>query len=121
MLNLSGFYRDYDHVAKAKAYHNLVRKKITDKNGNIRTVYVMAIPKKTEHDGRSNGGGTNDELDIKKKELLNKVSGLVSKKKKLYSNIDIESPMSDDEKKLDKEIANIYSEINQIIREKRGM
>lgn len=43
------------------------------------------------------------------------------KKKKLYSNMDIESPMSNDEKQLDKEIADIFSKINQIVLRKREL
>jgi hypothetical protein len=53
--------------------------------------------------------------------LLKKVSDLVAKKKKLYSNVDISSPMSAEEKKLDKEIADAFSQINQLIKQKRDM
>ena len=40
---------------------------------------------------------------------------LVALKKKLYGKMDIESPMSEDEKKLNKEVAATFSAINQII------
>ena len=54
-----------------------------------------------------------------KTELIEKVMILTATKKKLYSNMNIETPMNNDEKNLNKEIANIYSRINQIIRENR--
>jgi len=65
---------------------------------------------------------TNDvikDLDRVKSDLLKKVEVLVAKKKKLYSNVDIESPMSADEKKLDKDIADLFSQINQLVLQKR--
>lgn len=61
------------------------------------------------------------DLDKVKNDLLKKVEILVAKKKKLYSNVDIESPMSADEKKLDKEIADLFSQIQQLIRQKRSI
>jgi len=61
-----------------------------------------------------------DELNSRKEKLMIDVDKLVKKKKKLYSNMDITSPMSIEEKSLTKEIANIYSEINTIILEKRN-
>ena len=64
---------------------------------------------------------TTFELDTKKAELLNKANELTSLKKKLYSNIDIESPMSKEEKELNNKIASIYSQINQIVIEKRKL
>ena len=59
------------------------------------------------------------DLDKVKNDLLKKVDVLVAKKKKLYSDVDIESPMSADEKKLDKEIADLFSQINQLVLQKR--
>jgi hypothetical protein len=61
------------------------------------------------------------DLDKVKNDLLKKVDVLVAKKKKLYSNVDIESPMSADEKKLDKEIADLFSQINQLVLQKRSL
>ena len=58
-------------------------------------------------------------LDDRKKYLLDKVEGLVAIKKGLYSNIDIQSPVSAEEKKLNDEISSIYSEINSIVSKKR--
>jgi hypothetical protein len=45
------------------------------------------------------------DLDKVRNDLIKKVDVLIAKKKKLYSNMDIESPMSADEKKLNKDIA----------------
>ena len=59
------------------------------------------------------------DLDKVKTDLLKKADILIAKKKKLYSNVDIESPMSADEKKLNKEIADLFSEIQQLILQKR--
>jgi len=51
--------------------------------------------------------------------LIKKVDVLIAKKKKLYSNVDITTPMSADEKQLDKDIQSIFSQIQQIIQQKR--
>ena len=61
------------------------------------------------------------DLDKEKNDLLKKVDVLVAKKKKLYSDVDIESPMSSDEKKLDKDIADLFSQINQLVLQKRSL
>jgi predicted dithiol-disulfide oxidoreductase (DUF899 family) len=61
------------------------------------------------------------DLDKVKNDLLKKVDVLVAKKKKLYSDVDIESPMSADEKKLDKDIADLFSQINQLVLQKRSL
>jgi predicted RNase H-like nuclease (RuvC/YqgF family) len=60
-------------------------------------------------------------LDKAKSDLLKKVDVLIAKKKKLYSNVDIESPMSSDEKKLDKDIADLFSELNKLVLQKRSL
>ena len=59
------------------------------------------------------------DLDKVRIDLIKKVDVLIAKKKKLYSNVDIESPMSADEKKLDKDIQDIFSQIQQLIQQKR--
>jgi hypothetical protein len=59
------------------------------------------------------------DLDKVRTDLIKKVDVLIAKKKKLYSNVDIESPMSADEKQLDKDIQSIFSQIQQIIQQKR--
>jgi chaperonin cofactor prefoldin len=61
------------------------------------------------------------DLDKIKNDLLKKVSSLVDKKKKLYSNVDITTPMSPEEKKLDKEISDIFSQINKLVAQKRTL
>lgn len=61
------------------------------------------------------------DLDKVKSDLLKKVDVLIAKKKKLYSNVDIESPMSSDEKKLDKDIADLFSELNKLVLQKRSL
>lgn len=61
------------------------------------------------------------DLDKVKNDLLKQVAVLVAKKKKLYSNMDIESPMSSAEKKLDKDIADLWSQINKLVRQKRSI
>jgi hypothetical protein len=59
------------------------------------------------------------DLDKVRNDLIKKVDVLIAKKKKLYSNVDIESPMSADEKQLDKDIQSIFSQIQQLIQQKR--
>ncbi len=54
------------------------------------------------------------DLDKAKNDLLKKVDTLIAKKKKLYSDVDIETPMTADEKKLDKDIADLFSDINKL-------
>ena len=61
------------------------------------------------------------DLDKAKNDLLKKVNVLIAKKKKLYSDVDIESPMSADEKKLDKDISDLFSQIFKLVRQKRSV
>jgi len=61
------------------------------------------------------------DLDKAKNDLLKKVNVLIAKKKKLYSNVDIESPMSADEKKLNNDIADLFSQINKLVLQKRSI
>jgi len=61
------------------------------------------------------------DLDKAKNDLLKKVDALIAKKKKLYSDVDIEAPMSSDEKKLDKDIADLFSQINKLVLQKRSV
>jgi hypothetical protein len=61
------------------------------------------------------------DLDKAKNDLLKKVDALIAKKKKLYSDVDIEAPMSADEKKLDKDIADLFSQINKLVLQKRSV
>ncbi len=48
------------------------------------------------------------DLDKVRNDLIKKVDVLIAKKKKLYSNVDIESPMTADEKKLELRIFKVY-------------
>jgi len=59
------------------------------------------------------------DLDKVRHDLIKKVDVLIAKKKKLYSNVDITTPMSADEKQLDKDIQSIFSQIQDIIQQKR--
>jgi hypothetical protein len=61
------------------------------------------------------------DLDKVKNDLIKKVDVLIAKKKKLYSNVDITTPMSADEKKLNKDIADLFSEINTLVLQKRSL
>lgn len=62
-----------------------------------------------------------NELEERKIRLLAKGKELSELRKELYGNVDIESPKSEDEKELDKQIADVFSEINQIVLEKRKL
>jgi len=59
------------------------------------------------------------QLENEKKELFEKVQDLIRKKMRLYSNEDLDSPMSEEEKELRKEIAKTFSRIDKINRTKR--
>ena len=61
------------------------------------------------------------DLDKVKNDLIKKVDVLIAKKKKLYSDVDITTPMSADEKQLDKDIQSIFSQIQQLIQQKRSL
>ena len=60
---------------------------------------------------------TIEQLQQEKRNLMNEVKPLIAKKKKLYSNMDIESAMSNEEKQLSKQISSIFSDINTLQRE----
>lgn len=62
-----------------------------------------------------------DILDNKKNQLLIEVNSLVLLKKSKYGSVDIETPMSIDEKELNHQIASLFSEINGVIREKNKL
>lgn len=53
-------------------------------------------------------------------ELFEQVNKMVAEKKRLYSNIDITTSMSEHEKQLNKDIASIYSQIFENNRLKRA-
>lgn len=64
---------------------------------------------------------TLERLDQAKQELLENVDKLLKLKESLYKNVDIETPMSEHEKNLNREINVIFSEINKIIKQKRTL
>jgi len=55
------------------------------------------------------------ELRAKKESLLIEFDELAKVKKQLYSNVDISSPMSIEEKELNHKISSLFSEINSIV------
>lgn len=61
------------------------------------------------------------DLDKKKWELIKQVDDLILIHKRLYSNMDITSPKCEKEKALDREISGLFSQINEIILEKRKL
>ena len=68
------------------------------------------VAKKTYEDG----GITIDEIDAKRKVLSDEVNKLIPVHKKKYGNMPIDSPKSEEEKESDKQIASLFSEINQL-------
>lgn len=56
-----------------------------------------------------------DELRKEKAELLKLADILAKRKKQLYGGADPETPKSAEEKKLDKEVADLYSRINTLV------
>ena len=95
-------------------------KKAGVKDVDVRRGIISADFTKTGLNEASNEDIIKD-LDKAKNDLLKKVDVLIAKKKKLYSNMDIESPMSADEKKLDKDIAELFSQLNQLVLQKRNL
>lgn len=59
------------------------------------------------------------QLEEKKQELLLNGKELSDLRKKLYGNVDISSPKSQEEKDLDKQISDVFSQINEIVFEKK--
>jgi hypothetical protein len=101
----------YDKLAKVEEY--------VDKKG---VEHVAAALPQTEEEPIEESTEPSDivkDLDKVKNDLIKKADVLIAKKKKLYTNVDIESPMSADEKKLNKDIADLFSQIQQLILQKR--
>jgi len=63
---------------------------------------------------------TLSQLQTEKANLLNTVNELVAIKKRLYSNMDIKQPMSTEEKKLNAQIASLYSKVNKVVKQIRS-
>lgn len=60
---------------------------------------------------------TTNELREKKNKLLAEFKILAEKKKRLYSDMPIDSPMSEEEKELNRIVSYLASEINSIIKQ----
>jgi hypothetical protein len=102
------------------------RKLIATKLSDNEIQYINRIKKSDLQQNESVNESTEvsdiiKDLDKVRTDLIKKVDVLIAKKKKLYSNVDIESPMSADEKQLDKDIQSIFSQIQQIIQQKRSI
>jgi hypothetical protein len=82
----------------------------------VKNQIYFSLDKKNES---TNPSDIIKDLDTIKNDLIKKADVLIAKKKKLYANVDIESPMSADEKKLNKDIADLFSQIQQLILQKR--
>jgi hypothetical protein len=89
--------------------------------GNTIVIYSLNNYELKESVNESTPDQVIKDLDKAKNDLLKKVDALIAKKKKLYSDVDIEAPMSSDEKKLDKDIADLFSQINKLVLQKRSV
>jgi hypothetical protein len=110
-----------DHLFEDPKYYDKL-KKVEEYVDDKGVEHVGAALPQTEEEPVNESTNPSDiikDLDKAKNDLLKKVDVLISKKKKLYSNVDIESPMSADEKKLDKDIADLFSQINTLVLQKR--
>ena len=110
-----------DHLFEDPKYYDKLKKveEYVDKKG---VEHVAAALPQTEEEPIEESTEPSDiikDLDTVKNDLIKKADVLIAKKKKLYSNVDIESPMSADEKKLNKDIADLFSQIQQLILQKR--
>jgi len=104
-------HKDYKGMIKGKPYIMWFDKKTQS------TVYGPVNIKESVNE--STPDQVIKDLDKAKNDLLKKVNALIAKKKKLYSDVDIEAPMSADEKKLDKDIADLFSQINKLVLQKK--
>ena len=110
-----------DHLFEDPKYYDKLKKveEYIDDKGVERV--AAALPQ-TEEEPIEESTEPSDiikDLDKVKNDLIKKADVLIAKKKKLYANVDIESPMSADEKKLNKDIADLFSEIQQLILQRR--
>lgn len=96
-----------DHISKAHSYIHQSNSGYHE-YGNEEYVSESVNPKDIAN-----------QLDKVKSDLMKRVTVLVDKKKKLYSNVDITTPLSDDEKQLDRDISDLFSQINNIVSQKR--
>ena len=82
---------------------------------------AIAIALSEANASRYSGGGSVEEIDLEKAQLISEVDKLVAQKKRLYSNVDIESPMSVEEKELNAHISKLFSKIFALNLMKRQM
>ena len=94
-------------------------KEYFDKKGQERVAAALPQTEEEPIEESTNPSDIIKDLDTVKNDLIKKADVLIAKKKKLYANVDIESPMSADEKKLNKDIADLFSEIQQLILQRR--
>lgn len=60
---------------------------------------------------------TIEQLKTNKDILLKQANALSVEFKKLYANVDIESPMSKEEKEMKHQISELFSQVNTIVKE----
>ena len=127
----------YDEIQEVEEELGISIKEMTtsDAAGPYNTPYAFGKPENEKKKGKRQADLTGysvvsesetpsdivKDLDKVKNDLLKKVDVLIAKKKKLYSDVDIESPMSGDEKKLNKDIADLFSQINTLVLQKRDI
>jgi hypothetical protein len=120
------YYKETQTLAELKDYLKHLNKKNTMADGGD-TESLFYHGYKIGDDGMykqmntTHNSDSIKDFDKVKNDLIKKVDVLIAKKKKLYSNVDITTPMSADEKKLDKDIAYIFSQIQQLIQQKRSL
>lgn len=60
---------------------------------------------------------TIEQLKTEKDDLLKKANTLSVKVKKMYAGIDIGAPMSKEEKEMKRQLSDLFSKINTIVKE----
>ena len=110
-----------DHLFEDPKYYDKLKKveEYIDDKGVERVAAALPQTEEEPIEESTNPSDIIKDLDTVKNDLIKKADVLIAKKKKLYSNVDIESPMSADEKKLNKDIADLFSQIQQLILQKR--
>lgn len=61
------------------------------------------------------------QIDSRKNDLLKQAEPLIAIKKRKFGKVDIESPIGPEERQLNSDIATIFSEINQLVLQKRAI
>lgn len=100
----------------SKEFKKLKRKKTMAQKQKVAiALNVCKVPKKGI--GSTEDNQKIEKLTNQKNEMLKQFKELSKLKKKLYSKVDITSPMSAAEKELTKKMSSISSEMFQVIRE----